>query len=246
LGEAFGALSARLDSGDILPGAQLLLERMKAENPGDSLAKLGEALGALSARLDTKDILPGAQLLLEQMRAKNSGDSLAKLGEALGALSAKLDSRDILLGAQLLLEQIVGQTGGSLEKEGRVLWALCSKLNGEETIAVQQRVLEKIPTRSNLESLNLLAETFAKCGSALRKTVSFPPYRHPVRIEQAYVDLLKKPLIVGKARTALVDALEKASGQVFDGDQWRFVDWATQTEAGRAMKLDLKGQPSWK
>ena len=115
----------------------------------------------------------------------------------------------------------------------------------EDALVVEQLVLSHIGTELNPEKLDLLVKTFARRDAAARRAVSFPPYRRPVPIEQVYVDLLKNPLIVGETRATLLAVLEEATGQAFQGDQWRFVDWATQTEAGRAMQLDLESPPPW-
>ena len=64
-----------------------------------------------------------------------------------------------------------------------------------------------------------------------------------MRIEQVYVDLLKSPFVVGDARTELLKGLERATGQTFSEDLWKLVDWATKTEAGRALGLDLDAPP---
>lgn len=58
---------------------------------------------------------------------------------------------------------------------------------------------------------------------------------------QAYVDLLRLPLVVGDARKALLDGLEQIAGEKFEGDLWRFMDWATESEEGKALRLDLGG-----
>jgi len=45
---------------------------------------------------------------------------------------------------------------------------------------------------------------------------------------QAYVDLLRLPLVVGDARKALLEGLDQIIGERFEGDLWRLVDWATE------------------
>jgi hypothetical protein len=59
---------------------------------------------------------------------------------------------------------------------------------------------------------------------------------------QAYIDLLRLPLMVGDARKALLDGLEQLTGEKFEGDLWRFVDWATESNRGQALRLDLSGR----
>ncbi len=59
---------------------------------------------------------------------------------------------------------------------------------------------------------------------------------------QKYVDLLALPLVVGGNRKALLDGLEPEplTGAKFEGDLWRFVDWATTTDKGKSMHLQLE------
>jgi hypothetical protein len=57
---------------------------------------------------------------------------------------------------------------------------------------------------------------------------------------QGYVDLLQLPLMVGDARKALLAGLEELTGQKFEGDVWRFMDWATGTEEGRKLRLKFR------
>ena len=57
---------------------------------------------------------------------------------------------------------------------------------------------------------------------------------------QKYVDLLALPLVVEENRKSLLDGLEPLTGATFDGDLWRFVDWATTTDKGRSMHLQLE------
>jgi hypothetical protein len=49
------------------------------------------------------------------------------------------------------------------------------------------------------------------------------------------------PLLVGDARKALLDGIDRISGEKFEGDLWRFVDWATVSDRGKALRLDLGG-----
>jgi hypothetical protein len=60
---------------------------------------------------------------------------------------------------------------------------------------------------------------------------------------QKYVDLLAVPLVVGEARTPLLEGLETLTGAKFEGDLWKFVDWATTTDRGKAMHLQLDKRP---
>jgi hypothetical protein len=54
------------------------------------------------------------------------------------------------------------------------------------------------------------------------------------------VDLLALPLVVDENRKALLDGLEPLTGAKFDGDLRRFVEWATTTDKGKAMHLQLE------
>ncbi len=269
LGAALGALSAKLEREDILPGAQVLMDAMRTEmrterKDSDVLESfsIAQSFGALSTKLDSKDVLPGAKVLLDRINVEENGDdprpsrgwdfraiaASAQLSAAIVAFSAGLDSKDALGIARILLKRMKAEKDNIHARVfhcGTALAALGARLDNEDALVVEQLVLSHIGTELNPEKLDLLVKTFARRDAAARRAVSFPPYRRPVPIEQVYVDLLKNPLIVGETRATLLAVLEEATGQAFQGDQWRFVDWATQTEAGRAMQLDLESPPPW-
>jgi hypothetical protein len=108
---------------------------------------------------------------------------------------------------------------------------------------------EALVTRTGQESdarwLLPLVKSSISIGHILSGPVHLSIYPHPVRIEQVYVDLLKSPFLVGEAQAEVLDGLEKSTGQTFSGDLWNFVDWATQTKAGRSLNLDLESPPPW-
>lgn len=55
---------------------------------------------------------------------------------------------------------------------------------------------------------------------------------------QALINALKWPVSVGALRSSLLDMLEKQTGQKFDGNLWKMVDWAQQNG------LDVKSPPT--
>ena len=130
---------------------------------------------------------------------------------------------------------------------GTALGTLSAKLNNQSSVTP---AFEALATRAGREwdvDLTYIAHTrFGRIGSRFAKP-SFPiglPFTRCVS-NKSDADLLKSPFIVGKARANLLKGLEQATGQTFSGDLWSFVDWATQTDAGRALRLDLEGPPPW-
>ncbi|MGI8425970.1 MAG: hypothetical protein ACR2M4_05095 [Actinomycetota bacterium] len=43
------------------------------------------------------------------------------------------------------------------------------------------------------------------------------------------------------ARKMLLDGLDQITGEKFEGNLWRFVDWAIESERGKSLRLDLGG-----
>jgi len=247
LGEALGFLSGKLERQDVAPGAAALIARMKTETDSSSLAVLGRALGSLSGKLERQDVAPGVAALVARMKTETDVSSLASLGGALGSLSGKLERQDVAPAAAALVARMRTETGIlSLASLGKVLGSLSAGLNNKINLIP---AFEALVTRAGHESfvdfLTPLTEDLVTLGPALPNPVSLSIYPHPVRVEQVYVDLLKSPFIVGDARAELLKGLEQATGQTFSGDIWSFVAWATETDAGRALGLDLEGPPPW-
>ncbi len=247
LGRALSSFSGKIERQDVAPGVAALVARMGTETDISSLGLLGMALGSLSGKIERQDVAPGVAALVARMKTETDSSSLALLGRALSSLSGKLESQDVAPLAETLVARMKTQTdSNSLVSLGKALGSLRGKLNNQSSVTP---AFEALATRAgrewDVDSLTSLTQGLGALGPALPNPVSLSVYPHPVRVEQVYVDLLKSPFIVGKARANLLKGLEQATGQTFSGDLWSFVDWATQTDAGRALRLDLEGPPPW-
>jgi hypothetical protein len=157
------------------------------------------------------------------------------VGAALAALSVKLDARDVEPGAVALVKRM------EAEQNAFALWGLGGAL------AV---LSEKLDARDVKRGAAALAHAIKNANGLdlERLTVAWRDLEHVAYADldlqkriQAYVDLLRLPLVVEDPRKALLDGLEKLTGEEFEGDLWRFVDLATESDKGKALRLDLAG-----
>jgi hypothetical protein len=244
LGSALGSLSTKLERQDITPGAAALLTRMPQVD-SDVLVGLGLALGSLSAKLERRDVAPGAAELVASMRTERDSRVIPSLGWALSSLSARLKRQDVVPGIALLVARIKTEADG--QALASLTWALTllgGRLERQDAVLVFGKIA-KATGGSNQFIPSALTSGLIALGPELPNPVRLSVYPHPVRIEQVYVDLLKSPFMVGEARAELLKGLEQATGQKFSGNLWSFVDWATETDAGRALGLDLEGPSPW-
>ena len=255
LGAALETFTPKLESDDVLPAAQAIAALiMKTESDLDgSLERLATVLAALSIKLEGKGVLPLEELVLARMSTveKTSspfdGEPLLSLGEALAALSSKVESKDVIPLKEAMLAQMeTNKSNGSLAGLGRSLARLGPKTVDSTMLGPANLVLVALKTEWNEERLRALAIALDELMQRLPTPIPFLVYGHPVTKEQVFVDLLKRPSVVGRARAAVLDGLEKTTGAKFGTNVWQFVDWATETDAGRGLKLDLENPPRWK
>jgi hypothetical protein len=244
---ALGSISTKLERQDVTPLAAALVERMKTEADSYSLGPLGSALGSISPKLERQDVAPLAVALVERMKTEHDSVALRSLSLALGSISPKLERQDVAPLAVALVERMKTEKETyTLADLGSALDSLSAGVQGGGSI---DHLFEKLAVRSIRECNEYMVAGLAKGMVALRpglpNPITLSIYHRPVRIEQVYLDLLKSPFVVGEARANLLEGLEQATGQKFNGDLWSFVDWATRTDAGRALKLDLEGPPPW-
>jgi hypothetical protein len=104
LGEALGALGAKLPAAQAEAVALRLVETMAATTDGWQLSSLGKALGVLGEKLPAAQAEAVALRLVEAMAATTSWGQLSSLGKALGALGEQLPAAQAEAGALRLVE----------------------------------------------------------------------------------------------------------------------------------------------
>jgi predicted sugar kinase/membrane protein implicated in regulation of membrane protease activity len=232
LGQALASLSEKLDPKDVQPLAAALVERMKTEKDSESLSSLGKVLGSLSGKLDAKDVQRLAAVLVERMKTEKDSEALFSLGNVLSSLSEKLDPKDVQPAVVALVGQMKAEKDSRLLSSlGKTLVSFGAILRVEEAQTalgfLSERWYEDHGRDASTEdwiSLEVVADRDMDLHGRIQK----------------YVDLLALPLIIEENRKTLVDGLEALSGAKFDGNMWRFVDWATMTDKGKSMKLELE------
>jgi hypothetical protein len=111
------------------------------------------------------------------------------------------------------------QDSRTLESLGKALAALSAKLEPKDVqpgVAALLRFLEDANEhQETLVHVWLELEWVAKYGDPVRENFD------------RYVKVHQFPLMIGRQRRAVLDGLEKLTGEKFEGDLWRFVNWAT-------------------
>ena len=97
-------------------------------------------------------------------------------------------------------------------------------------------LVERMKKETYGEAANSLGVAFARLEPTANSNMLLRD-----RIQQ-YIELLKLPLVVGEGRKALLSSLEKLTHEKFDGNIWRFVDWASQSPEGQSLHLDLRSR----
>jgi hypothetical protein len=182
------------------------------------------------------------------MKTEIDGGSLVSLGHALAALSPKLEGKDVVPGAEAIVARMKTEKDNlSLASLGEALGSLFSK-GGNTAMLIPAVNAVIVATKTEWDPMSLRGLTHALTGLAPRLTspILLPIYGHPVTTAQVYADLLKQPMVVGDARSVLMDGLEQTTGTKFGNNIWQFVSWATETDAGRSLNLDLENPPQWK
>jgi len=238
LGEALAELSGSIEAKDVQPLAAALVERMKTEHDTDALFSLGETLAGLSGKLEAKDAQAFAVALVERMKTEHDSDALDSLHEALTWLSGWIEAKDVQPRATALAKRMEREQDGLvLSMLGKALAGLGRKLEAQDLQRAATALGEAMKTseRVSFAQLSRMATAWV-----MLERVAYTDLSLQKRV-QAYVDLLRLPLVVGGARKALLDGLEQLTGEKFEGDLWRFVDWATESDKGKALRLDLGG-----
>ena len=163
----------------------------------------------------------------------------------LGALSNKLEPKDVQPAAAVLIERIEATPPAAPAFPGlsEAVASLSDKLEPESLQTVVALLNRRLRTQGSedhdLGKVWVIIERKADAQLDNRKRI------------QMYVDLLRSPVVVGKTtnvpltpqsvdtRKSLLDGLEKITGRQFEGDLWRFVDWATTAQEGKSLHLDL-------
>jgi hypothetical protein len=240
MGRALGTVTAKLEPKDVRPAAAALVKHMEKEPTTGNLGELGMALGMLAAKLEPNDLRPGAAALGKRMEKKDLPHYImAPLGKALGTLATRLEPKDLRPGAAALLKQIETEReadGSALLALGQALGRLTPGLSQRELSHAAEVLIPRLAgarhewiyhtyewNRGYYGDLEDLAELLAAAD------------------HQSLVDLLKSmPGAMPPIRAAALGALERKTGAKFDGDLWKFVDWATTDPEGRALELRLE------
>ncbi len=246
LGSALGSISGKLEREDVVPAAEVLVATIREAPPETEIAWLGAALGSISDKLTRDEIAPAVATLLERLKTADSADKLQPLRLALAPMVKKIDEQSTATTCEILAARMETATEPALLAElGRSVHLLGEQPTNQKGLEHGFDVLFHTATSGWRYNLGDVADGLVAVGAQLQSPITLLPYSHPVKIEQVYTDLLKSPLMVDETRVALLKGLELATGQKFSDDLWAFVDWATQTKEGRALKLDLEGPPPW-
>jgi hypothetical protein len=176
------------------------------------------------------------QKLLEQIKFEQDSLGLSDMVRVLLVLSPKLEPQTVQTIAQGLLNRIKTEKDLDVLNElVLALNALSAKLEPKTAQVAVQDLLEQMKTLKDPYVLQIIAIAL-KTLEKQSITVNRPDFIIQL---QSYVNVLKG--YVGgiiECREAILDNIELMIGQKFDGDKWRFVEWATSKDAAK-FHLDL-------
>jgi hypothetical protein len=226
--EAIVVLSGALNAEDARKLAAPLLERLRHEQDETALMALGSVLGALSGKLEAESVQSADHILIERIKSAPTSPVVAALAQAVARLAR--DVREVQSVTVDLVSRMTSHPSCSAEPRMQdaarladAVAALSVKLEMRDAQPLAGALASQIKTEWNLECLTDMARAWVALEAVGRTQIDVPSVA-------AYTDLLKQPLVVGKARNTLLGGLGKLTGQEFDGDVWRFVTWVTGRE----------------
>lgn len=226
-----------LDDSTLHELATLAGQRFVSETQLRTLHPLAETLEFLEPFLTDSQKRLIAAALLERLESVE-GPDLAVVVEALSHLKEELRSEQVQQIITTMARQLKKEEGGFwVGLLGKTLARLRKDLPSGYARMGATEVLEHLKKETSARILTSLAETWSRLEPIAYRDVS-----RSKRL-QVYVDLLNHPLVVGESRQALLEGVEQIVGESFDGDHWSFVDWATESEEGKKLNLDLNGRP---
>lgn len=227
-----------------------LEQQAKTESDPLVFAKQTEAMQALAAKLAPEVAQSLFQDLLAKMENASISGALDHMARAVPILAINLKPQTAQALIQGLLERITPpkltfiaarerrdpfaplvSTAHYLAVQTEVVQTLATKLKPQ----VAQILFQDLLTRMKHEQDPSLLAALVKMALAMenQSTIDTQP-DSPVQL-QPYVDLLKGYVGGGfvQSRKAILNIIEVKTGQKFDGDKWRFVEWATSKDAAK-------------
>lgn len=271
--DAIAALSGSLDDKASEQIAAALAHRLSQATQFDGLrTPTLKALTALRAQLKSSDFRAPTEALLAAFKERAQALPTSELIEPFNVLAEKLDAKDAAPMAVALAKWIEdeGKVRGYLEYV-QAFPALCSHLDTQSAQAASTPLLERMKVETDVDALSALGEALGPIAGKLRPedarlamNILFQAWKAnagegisgkawapleaaadrdepiPLRL-QKYVDLMALP--VATWGEGFIDGLEPLTGQKFEGDLWKFVDWAVNSKEGKAMHLNLDQRP---
>jgi chorismate mutase len=239
MAKAIQAVGAKLEPKTAETVAKDLVELMKTESNSSVRQSMDGALQAVSTSLEpkaaesvAKELVKIAESvatdLVELIKKETNPYVRQSMGRAIQAVGAKLEPKTAESVATDLVELMKKETNSSARQSmARAIQAVGAKLEPKtaESMVKDLIALVKNNVNLNLEVLDIIEDLENKFGSKDTGASS--------RL-QSYVDLLKGYRGgVAWSRITLLKIMEVITGQKFEGDKWRFVEWATSQDASK-------------
>jgi hypothetical protein len=231
--KALTALRAQVKSSELRAPTEALLAVLKEMAQPWFSSQLIEPFNLLAEKLDAKDAAPMAAALANWIEDQGGLHAYLEYVQAFPALCGHLDSKSAQAAATPLLERMKVETDAeALSALGEALASIAGKLRPEDARLAMNILFQAWKANAGQ---GISGKAWAPLEAAADRDEPIP-----MRL-QKYVDLLALPLATGTKD--FIDGLEPLTGQKFDGDLWHFVDWAVNSERGKAMHLNLDQRP---
>ena len=254
LAKAFSAVVGKLAQKDSQKMAKRIIDTMEKQTEavdvprqtagldiqtpsGDfgSLTSLATAVSPMAAKMDPNDAERLAVLLIGAMQKSGIDEnSLALLVEPFSNICKKVNPDYSWQAVKLLMRYIQNapsESPNSIEPSPAITTAFCTlaaKLDAKGSKQATEFLVNEMERASNPHVLDSLAKVLE----------SLPEVESPSRL----VEFLKVPSCVGPCRSSILRILERYTGQNFDDDVWRFVQWVKTSH--REREFDLSSPPN--
>lgn len=208
--------------------------RQEPERKIAYLARVPQALTSQLKLINNQVILE--KKLHEQIKSESNPLAFSDLVRVLLVFSPKLESQSAQTITHDLLNRI--KTENDLDILNELILALNILISRLEPQIIQTAINVLLDKMNTLRSSDVLINLAAALQDLEQQSIMVSHSDAIIRL-QPYVNLLKGYAGgIIQCRIILLHILELITSQKFDGDKWRFVEWATSKDAAK-FHLDL-------
>ena len=212
------------------------MDWIKTEQDSTVQTAMIDLLRVLGDKLEPKSAEAVAKEIIDRMKSQREGSRHQVWANVLEAVGSKLDSKTAESLSRDLVELIKNERGASnVEAMAGALRAVSTNLDPP---ILESVLLESIALLENQKDRNIFQAVSSRVIKSLEKQMPTNNKSVNARL-QNYVNLLKGYRGgIPSLRSVILANVEIINGQSFEGDKWKFVNWATGPSAAK-FRLDL-------